>query len=142
MSEMESASINPPLFLEAFYDGCERIRSRSGDWFAPDVAMINEVCCDHGIAYTLEPPNLILRDTAASIIEVQERPATIADVGLNTLNASLHRAEELLREGHGREAVQESLWLLETITTAFRSLDTETGTVEGRYFNSIIRDLR
>ena len=55
---------------------------------------------------------------------------------------SLHRGEELLAAGRGREAVQETLWLLETLTTAFRGVDTASGTVEGRYFNRIVRELR
>jgi hypothetical protein len=54
----------------------------------------------------------------------------------------LHRSEQLLSEGHPREAVQEILWLLETVTTAFRGIETESGTVEGKYFNQIVRDLR
>lgn len=140
--EVESASTSPPLFLEAFYDACECIRSRGGHWFAPNVAMINAVCLDHNIGYELRPPDLVLRDPSATIIQVQERPPTVAESGLNTLNESLHRAEELLREGRGREAVQESLWLLETIATAFRSVDTGAGTIEGRYFNTIVRELR
>lgn len=34
------------------------------------------------------------------------------------------------------------MWLLETVATAFRGLETETGSVEGKYFNQIVRDLR
>ena len=142
VSEMESASTCPPLFLEAIYDACECIRSRGGNWFAPDVTMLNEVCREHNIAYELRPPDLVLLDPGTTIIQVEERPSTIAEIGLNTLNDSLHRAEELLRQGRGREAVQESLWLLETIATAFRSLDTRTGTIQGKYFNTIVRELR
>jgi hypothetical protein len=41
-----------------------------------------------------------------------------------------------------RRAVQESLWLLETVTTAFRGISTDDGTVQGNYFNKIIGDLR
>ena len=48
----------------------------------------------------------------------------------------------MLAEGKGREAVQESLWLLETVATAFRGVATETGTVEGKYFNDIVKDLQ
>jgi hypothetical protein len=32
--------------------------------------------------------------------------------------------------------------LLETVTTAFRGVETATGTVEGKYFNQIVRELR
>ena len=54
----------------------------------------------------------------------------------------MQRAEQLLLQGHPREAVQELLWLLETISTAFRGVETESGTVAGKYFNQIARDLR
>jgi hypothetical protein len=58
------------------------------------------------------------------------------------LQQSLRRSEELLTAGHGREAVQESLWLLETVATAFRGLPTGTESVGGRYFNQIAQELR
>ena len=32
--------------------------------------------------------------------------------------------------------------MLETIATAFRGLDTDTGTVQGKYFNKIVADLK
>jgi hypothetical protein len=54
----------------------------------------------------------------------------------------LHRSEQLLSEGRPREAVQEILWLLKTDTIAFRGIETESGTVEGKYFNQLVRDLR
>ena len=48
----------------------------------------------------------------------------------------------MLSAGRGREAVQETLWLLETVATAFRGAETATGTVEGKYFNDIVKQLR
>ena len=66
---------------------------------------------------------------------------TIAERSAELLQNSLQRAQELLDQGRGREAVQETLWLLETITTAFRGLETSAGTVEGNYFNRIVREL-
>src|SRR5271166_367595 len=44
--------------------------------------------------------------------------------------------------GRHRQAVQEILWLLETVSTAFRGLDTGVATVQGKYFNKIAEDLR
>jgi hypothetical protein len=58
------------------------------------------------------------------------------------LQRSLRPAEDLLEQGHGREAVQETIWLLETVTTAFRNVETESVTVEGKFFNRIVRELR
>ena len=48
----------------------------------------------------------------------------------------------MLTEGRDRQAVQEILWLLETVSTAFQGLDTGSGTVQGKYFNKIADDLR
>jgi hypothetical protein len=76
------------------------------------------------------------------MVPVPERPPTLAEHARDILQASLRRAEDLLSEGRGREAVQETLWLLETIATAFRGADSGTGTVEGKYFNEIVKDLR
>jgi hypothetical protein len=45
-------------------------------------------------------------------------------------------------EGRGREAVQEVLWLLETVSTAFQGAQVEGNVVRGAYFNDIVRDLR
>ena len=38
--------------------------------------------------------------------------------------------------------MQEVLWLLETIATAFRGLNLSDGSIQGRYFNKIIGELR
>lgn len=38
--------------------------------------------------------------------------------------------------------MQEVLWLLETISTAFRNPEIFDGTIQGRYFNKIIGELR
>jgi hypothetical protein len=48
------------------------------------------------------------------------------------IEESLAASERLLNEGHGRRAVQEILWLLETITTAFRDTGPEDATVQGQ----------
>lgn len=71
-----------------------------------------------------------------------ERPPTLAEQAITLMEESLCRAEELLVEGRGREAVQETLWLLELVTTAFRGIETTTGTIAGTYFNQIVRELR
>ncbi len=38
--------------------------------------------------------------------------------------------------------MQEILWLLETVSTAFQGMNTTEGTVQGKYFNKIAEDLR
>ncbi len=139
---MRNAADNAPLFIEAFFDACEALRNRCPEWFIPDQAMINSVLTKHDIGYELRTPDLILRDHATPVVPVPERPATLAEQALEIFQASLQRSEQLLSQGRPREAVQEILWLLETVTTAFRGIETETGTVQGKYFNEIVRDLR
>jgi hypothetical protein len=136
------AAQNAPLFIEALFDACETFREKDPDFFAPDVNMINDLLAKHRIGYEIRPPRLVLRDETVALVEVAERPSTIADNALDILQASLARSDELLSQGRGREAVQESLWLLETVATAFRGLETSTGTIEGKYFNQIVKDLR
>ncbi len=143
-SAMSQAAENAPLFLEAFYDACEELRQR--DLFAPDVAMINSVCRKHEIGYELNPPVLLLRESTSAItttpVPVVERPPTIAEQALEIFQQSLERSERLLTEGRHREAVQESLWVLESLTTAFRGIELDGEAVGGKYFNDIVRDLK
>ena len=141
-SSMRAAAANPPLFLEAFFDASEAIRRRPGDLFAPDAELINGICRDHDIPYEILGATLVLRGPPAAAIAVPEVPPTLAERAQNILQTSLQRAGDLLAQGMGREAVQETLWLLETIATAFRGADTGTGTVEGKYFNDIVKELR
>lgn len=142
-SEMFAATVNPPLFLEAFYDACNAIRQRPGDLFAPDAEMINRICREHGIAYEILGTDLIFREAmVAAVVTVEEIPPTLAQRAHEILQTSLRRAEELLSAGRGREAIQETIWLLETVATAFRGVETSTGTIEGKYFNDIVKDLR
>jgi hypothetical protein len=138
---MRQAAMNAPLFLEAFYDASEELINKG--FFAPDATMINEVCETHHIGYVLNPPELAMREslTVASVAVV-ERPPTLAEEALELLQQSLQRAEQLQSEGHHREAVQETLWVLESLTTAFRGVAGAGNAVGGKYFNEIVKDLR
>jgi hypothetical protein len=134
-----AAERNAPLFLEAFHDACESLRA--GDLFAPDASMINEVCDRRGIGYVIQPPNLISRSTA-TLVDVPKQPPSLEESAIEVYQRSLKRSEELLRDGHGREAVQEMLWLLESVVNGFKGLDTGSDTIQGKYFNQIVKDLR
>ena len=103
---------------------------------------INEILNTHRVGLRIEGTNLIADDSATISVPVSEVPMSLTDQAKQQLVASITRADTLLAAGHGREAVQENLWLLETIATAFRGVDTGTGTVEGNYFNQIIKELR
>ncbi len=73
---------------------------------------------------------------------VSERPPTFAEEAKTLYQQSLQRAEQLLSEGRSREAVQETLWLLESVTTEFRGLQGDGNVViKGKYFNDIVQEL-
>jgi hypothetical protein len=137
-SQMNAAAANPPLFIEAFFDASEAIRRRPGDLFAPDAEMINRICRTHNLPYEVQGVTLVLYDPSAVVVAVPQAPPSLAERAQEILQTSLRRAEDLLMERRGREAVQETLWLLETVA----GHDTGTGTVEGKYFNDIAKELR
>jgi hypothetical protein len=137
-----AAAANAPLFIEAFYEACRSFRGKDPDAWAPDADIISEILGKHGIGYVIKPPRLEPREEAAPVVSVAPPPPSLAERAVEILQKSLARSEQLLVQHRGREAVQESLWLLETVATAFRGIETATGTVEGKYFNAIVRELR
>ena len=138
----QDAAANAPLFIEAFYDACESFDGKDSEVWVPDVELINEVLMKHEVGYVVRPPRLEPRDCIAPVVPVAEPPPTLTERAADILHTSLTRSDQLLSQGRGREAVQEVLWLLETVATAFRGLETATGTVEGKYFNQIVSELR
>ena len=131
-----------PLFIEAFFNGCDSLRNRPEGWYAPDPSLLNAILARHNVGYEIRPPDLLARDLTTASIPVGAPSPTLADQANSLIEASLTRSDELLIAGRGREAVQEVLWLLETVATAFRGVETDSGRVEGKYFNQIVRDLR
>jgi hypothetical protein len=138
---MNNAADNAPLFIEAFYDACEDLRATEPNFALPDVNRINRVLFDNEGGYTIQPPNLVLCNPQAEIA-VPQRVASFAEQAQEIIQKSLAESERLLSEGRSRPAVQEILWLLETVSTAFQGLESEAGTVQGKYFNKIADDLR
>lgn len=139
---MDCAAENAPLFIESFYDACEALRRFPGAGYVPDSAVLNVILNRHNIGYEIRPPNLVAKEIGGPQIPVSTPAPTLVERARAVLDGSLARSEQLLSEARPREAVQESLWLLETIATAFRDLETGSGRVEGKYFNQIVRDLR
>ena len=60
---------------------------------------------------------------------------------MQLIQKSLSDSETLLAQGMNRQAVQEILWLLETVSTAFQGLNAGEGPF-GQCFNEIAEDLR
>lgn len=139
--EMEHAAENAPVFIEAFWDACEELRARNPAMVLPDAARINRVLLDADAGYQLDPPMLVT--TRVHIpISVPEAPPSLDAQAQAIINQALQASERSLSEGDGRQAVQEVLWLLETISTAFRDPGIFDGSIQGRYFNRIIGELR
>jgi hypothetical protein len=139
---MRSARSNAPLFIEAYYEACESLRKEG--IFAPKVQLINKILGVHSAGYEIRPPDLVCTAEAeepTQAIDVSETPS-LDRQARDIMQKSLHQTEEFLSEGRDRQAVQEVLWLLETLSTAFQGLPTENGTVQGKYFNKIADDLR
>lgn len=139
-SYMRELATNPPLFLEAFYDACQSFQNTQYE--VPDVKLINDICHEYNIGYQIIPPDLKKLDTNQEVIPVPDTLPTLAESSVQLLQESLNRAEQLLSEKRPREAVQEMLWVLESITTAFKGVPLASGIVKGKYFNDITKELR
>jgi hypothetical protein len=131
---------NAPLFIEAFYEGCEALRSKDSIAL-PDVRRMNRILSDHGVGYEIRPPELVAVGLHQPIA-VPERYQSLDEQAQDIVQQSLLQAERLLTEGHPRQAVQEVLWLMESVATAFKGLSTGEATIEEKYFNKIANELR
>ena len=67
---------------------------------------------------------------------------SVSEEANRLIQRSLEQSEQALIEGRHKQAVQEVLWLLETVSTAFKGTGTTSGTVEGKYFVKIVKDLQ
>jgi hypothetical protein len=130
---------NAPLFIEAFYEGCEALRS--DDIAVPDVGRMNRILSEHAVGYEIRPPELIAVGLHQPIA-VPERYQSLDEQAQDIVQRSLLQSEKLLAEGNPRQAVQEILWLMESVVTAFKGLSTGSTKIEEKYFNKIAQDLR
>jgi hypothetical protein len=140
-SDMADAAENAPLFIEAFWEACEALAGRHPPVPAPGLDYINRLLTEHGVGYQIQPPNLVAT-TGFPEVTVAPAPASLDDQAQALIRDSLNQSERLLQEGRGRQAVQESLWLLETVSTAFQGLSVADATIQGKYFNKIADELR
>ncbi len=138
---METAAANAPVFIEAFYDACQTLKERQPDIYMPEVDRINRLLAEAAVGYEIRPPRLV-RVGELPPVSITAVPLTLDERVRETIQQSLKESESQLAQGHGRQAVQEILWLLESVVTAFRGIDTDEGTVEGKYFNKIALELR
>jgi hypothetical protein len=137
---MGQVAETPELFLGAFYDACEELRANDA-LEIPPISLMNQVLRENDVPFEFNPPRLIIRQSTAQVAH-PDPPPSLGDSATALVTASFRSADELLSERRPREAVQEMLWILESVTTVFRGVELPTGTVQGRYFNEIARELR
>jgi hypothetical protein len=138
---MMAAAENAPGFISAFWDGCTQVQTEHPEVGLPDADLVNQILYAHEVPYEVRPPALVARHLQTPIA-VQAPEKSLGERAHALIHASLDQADRLLLEQRPRQAVQEILWLLETVSTAFHSHESGTGTIEGKYFNEIVRALR
>lgn len=138
---MSEAAENAALFIGAFYDACEELKKSHLEMEMPEVEHINRILSDAGTEFQIDPPRLIATRVHVPIIVPKEAPSLDTQAKV-AIEEALEASERALVEGNGRQAVQEILWLLETVSTAFRSKKVLEGSIHGRYFNKIIGELQ
>jgi hypothetical protein len=139
---MDETSNNAPLFIEAFYDACEDLNKSPNSNVAPDFKIINGFLSKHAVKYQIDPPNLITVGDRSPVSQ-PEIPASFDENAQKVIQKALTDSHQLLAEGSHRQAVQELLWLLETISTIFPGMSAENNvSIEGKYFNKILKALK
>lgn len=136
---MVQAAANAPLFIDAFCGACHQLTDGDSDIAVPDAGRVNAVLAEHGAGYEIRGQSLV-QTGKLELILVPERPPSLDAQAQEMIEKALRASEGALAQGQGRQAVQEVLWVLETISTAFRG--TGDGSVQGRYFSKIIGELR
>jgi len=97
---MQRAAVNAPLFIEAFYDGCESMRKAEPDYAIPDITRINRVLADNRTGYKIEPPHL-RSVNASEAIPVPQRAPSLDEQAQELIQQSLKQCERLLSEALG-----------------------------------------
>jgi hypothetical protein len=137
---MTHAADNAPMFIDAFYEACEALRS-DPEIALPSVDRINRILTEHNVPYLVDPP--LLRHTGLhAAIVVPASYQSLDQQAQELIQKSFEESERLLGEGRHRQAVQEVLWLMETVSTAFRGLDAGGAKIEEKYFNKIAERLK
>jgi len=136
---MQDASENAALFIEALYDGLLDTTKRLQPATIPPWPYVNQVLAPSG--YAIDPPVLSMGALVTPVAVPTHVPSLDAQAN-SLIQTSLSKSETFLTTGEYRAAVQEILWLLETISTAFQGAQYPDGDVTGKYFSKIIGDLR
>jgi hypothetical protein len=139
ITNMDAAAENAPLFINAFYSGCIQVSEVYPEIAPPKDSHINRVIVQSG--YQIDDGRLISTNTS-SPIPVPSQAPTLDDQARALIQGALDASEDALANGNGRQAVQDVLWLLETVSTAFNHPDVLNGGIKGKYFNNIVNSLK
>ena len=137
-SLMGKAAKSAPLFIEAFHDACNEVRQLGAP--VPDVSVLNRVLRKHGTGFEIRSSRIVRSTDGPATVRVSA--PSVSEQANVLIQRSLEESQRLLSAGKHRQAVQEVLWLMETVSTAFKGVDTPAGSVEGKYFVRIAKDLR
>jgi hypothetical protein len=140
-SYMKDAAANPLVFIASLQTGLEIAQSELR-LEVPDTIFINQLCQRMRVPVAIIDNEIRFTTKQAPPIHVPQAPSTLREEAGQLLSESVNRSEQLLVENRGREAVQEMLWVLESLATGFRGISNKVGQVKGKYFNQIIQDLK
>jgi hypothetical protein len=138
---MKETAGNPPLFVQALHSGFEYSNRKLG-LVVPDDGLINDILFRYNIPLRIEGGALKLTKETGPAVSVPPPPPTLSEAAAAILHDSIRRSEHLLNEGRGREAVQELLWVLESLMTGFKGSTFNGEKVNGKYFNMIVCELK
>jgi len=141
LAVMDDAAQNAPTFIEAFWAGCEKVKSVFPQNTVPDESLVNQILAYNDVRYEIRFPKLVTRiQTNAPAIVIPQM--TDDEHARQLIQKSLTDSDQLLLDRKPRQAVQEILWLLETVSTGLEGHETQSGKIEGKYFNKIVKNLK
>src|SRR5580692_3571892 len=116
---MSGASKNAPVFIDAFVSACDALKKQAPALHVPTIDRVNRLLAEGECEFEIRFPNIVPRSPRATIAP-PERVASLDEQAHELINQSLLNANRFLDESRPRAAVQEMLWLLETVATAFK----------------------
>jgi hypothetical protein len=139
-SLMNEAAENGPVFIEAFCSGCENLKAAYPQTQVPPIGVINRVLVDERAGYQIRDDEII--QAGPQPVEMPAAPTSFEDQARIAISTALAGSDRALAESNGRQAVQELLWVLESVATGFRGVELSSGTIQGTYFNQIVKELK
>jgi hypothetical protein len=138
---MFDAASNAPVWIGTFYSSWKELEGTNRIPIVGIEDLLNGILVQTGVGYVVEPPNLRAVGQIATLALV-ELPAAIGTVERQRVEDSLQLATEHMDRGDFRNAVMESLWLLDSAIMVYQGLVLPTGRVAGAYFTPIVGSLR